>query len=192
MDRRAQLSLCAVAAAAPGIAALFLAGSGAAVASPAAAGPGAAQHPVILRLRALISQQRDIDVRPTGVSVGDEQVASGRLYRASGRVAGTFGFTCTTVSVTVQGDAVQGGAVQDDAVQDDAVQDDAVQDDAEECLAWGALPAGQLEMAGLSRAQDPVHQWAVTGGTGAYRGARGTLTARDLSETRHEITIRLG
>jgi hypothetical protein len=37
-----------------------------------------------------------------------------------------------------------------------------------------------------------VHHWAVTGGTGAYHVARGTLTARDLSETKDELTIRLG
>ena len=43
----------------------------------------------------------------------------------------------------------------------------------------------------MSRGQDTVHQWAVIGGTGAYRAAGGTLTARDLSETADEVTIRL-
>jgi Dirigent-like protein len=77
------------------------------------------------------------------------------------------GFTCTTVAVYAHGSN-------------------------ELCTGWPALPAGQLEVTGKSRAQDTVHHWAVTGGTGAYRAARGTLTARDLSDVSDLVTIRLG
>jgi hypothetical protein len=175
MNRQAQLSTCLAAGAAPALAIAFLASglpaaatSPAATASRAGAGPvGVAHRLVILRLRALAGQERQIDVRPAGTSLGDEQVASGGLYLPSGRVAGTFGFICTTVAVSPRGSA-------------------------EQCAGWGALPAGQLEVAGMSHSQDTIHHWAITGGTGAYHAARGTLTARDLSQTADELTIRLG
>jgi hypothetical protein len=162
MSHRAQLTTCIAAAAVPAFAIVLLA-SGA----PAAAGTAAAAHrPVILRLRALSGQERQVDMPPAGTSLGDEQVASGRLYRPSGQVAGTFGFICTTVAVSASGSA-------------------------EQCVGWGAFPDGQIEVAGMSHGQDTIHHWAVTGGTGAYHAARGTLTARDLSDTADELTIRL-
>ncbi|HEY7143382.1 MAG TPA: hypothetical protein VH637_03975 [Streptosporangiaceae bacterium] len=167
MNRRAQLTIFLVAAAAPVLALAVVASGGVAAASPGAASQAAARHPVTLRLLAQFTAERDIDTGPAGLSIGDEQVASGRLRLASGTPAGTFGFTCTTVAVYAHGTA-------------------------ELCAGWAALPAGQLEVTGKSRAQDTVHHWAVTGGTGGYRAARGTLTARDLSPVSDVVTIRLG
>ena len=70
MSHRAQLTTCIAAAAVPALAIVLLA-SGA----PAAADTAAAAHrPVILRLRALSGQERQVDMPPAGTSLGDEQV----------------------------------------------------------------------------------------------------------------------
>ncbi len=58
-----------------------------------------------------------------------------------------------------------------------------------ECYATDLLPRGQVESVGPF---DPVHQTRVTvgisGGTGAYRDARGTIDIRVLSQTKSTYT----
>ena len=79
---------------------------------------------------------------------------------------GTFGFICTTVGVTATHSL-------------------------EQCAGWGSFAEGQLEFAGMSRDTDTTHIWGVTGGTGAYATARGTLISHDLSDSLDAVTIEL-
>ena len=51
-----------------------------------------------LQLTAEFTQATMLDLGKKGPSIGDEQVASGRLLDSAGRQAGRFGFTCTWVA----------------------------------------------------------------------------------------------
>jgi hypothetical protein len=95
-------------------------------------------------------------------SLGATQIGSGDLTDSRGRAIGTFAFTCVSVRVYQ-------GYVD------------------EQCSSWGALPGGQLLLAGKSRSNEDRHTWAVTGGTGAYRSARGEARLTDIND--HETVV---
>jgi len=57
------------------------------------------------------------------------------------------------------------------------------------CVISVQLPQGEISVAGLANGPDNV--FAVTGGTGAYRNARGEARAIDTEPGRAEVTIRL-
>ena len=95
-------------------------------------------------------------------SLGATQIGSGGLTDTRGQSVGTFAFTCVTVRV-------HKGYVD------------------EQCSSWGALKGGQLLLAGKSRSNEERHTWAVIGGTGAYRSARGEARLRDVND--HETVV---
>ena len=95
-------------------------------------------------------------------SLGATQIGSGGLTDSRGHAVGTFAFTCVSVRV-------HSGYVD------------------EQCSSWGALPGGQLLLAGKSRSNEDRHTWAVTGGTGAYRSARGEARLVDIND--HETVV---
>jgi hypothetical protein len=53
------------------------------------------------------------------------------------------------------------------------------------CAGSGRTPDGRLAFSG------GAHVWRITGGTGAYRGARGTVRALPLSDTEDLVTVSL-
>ena len=53
----------------------------------------------------------------------------------------------------------------------------------ERCAGSGRTAEGRVDFAGPARWSSATATWAITRGTGAYRGARGTLLSRDLSDT---------
>jgi hypothetical protein len=120
----------------------------------------------VLHLHGRVVQQQLLDAAPSGPSLGDEQVASGRLTNDAGKRVGSFGFTCTNVGVT-------------------RVQI------TEQCAGWGQLSHGVLTASGMSRYTDSRHVWAVTGGTGSYAADGGTVVIVDRSGNREDLTIRL-
>lgn len=97
--------------------------------------------------------------------VGHEQIGSGVLYDAAGRSAGRFAFTCVWVEALPNGDA------------------------RERCSGWTTTADGRLNVAGPSRRTDPTHTWAISGGTGSYRGATGTVVVRDLGPAETLVTL---
>ena len=113
--------------------------------------PTAAAAPGTLHLIAVNHEQQDFAHTPA--QLGDEQVGSGILLDA-GRQVGTFAFTC--VAAGVRPHYVL-----------------------EQCNGWGALPGGQLVVAGMSRSDGNRHTWAIVGGTGSYRGAAGEIRLED-------------
>lgn len=60
-----------------------------------------------------------------------------------------------------------------------------------DCTAVIRLRGGVLLAAGPLSHMRPTSAWAITGGTGSYAGARGTVGLRQLSETRTAATIAL-
>jgi hypothetical protein len=89
--------------------------------------------------------------------VGHRQIVTGILRNARGIRAGNFDVTCTWTKVE------RGRA-------------------SERCVASAVTADGQLDAAGPSQSNSITHQWGLTGGTGRYRGASGTLSVRDLGE----------
>jgi hypothetical protein len=59
------------------------------------------------------------------------------------------------------------------------------------CTAVARLPRGDIELEGRLGHTTAKSTWAVTGGTRAYAGARGTATVRQLSDTKTGVKIRL-
>ena len=102
------------------------------------------------------------DVGPTGPSVGDQLVFSETLYRR-GHEVGESGVVCTVTAVTPPYDVITF-----------------------HCVATLSLRRGQITLQGLIEVQgedDPgPFTVAITGGTGAYRGASGEARIRDRGE----------
>jgi len=98
-------------------------------------------------------------------AVGHKQIGSGILYDAAGRSVGRFSFTCVWVQALPNGDA------------------------RERCSGWSSTADGRLNVAGPSRRSDATHTWAISGGTGRYRGASGTVVVHDLGPTETLVTV---
>ena len=100
-------------------------------------------------------------------AVGHQQIASGTLRDARGHTVGSFGFTCRWVKILTNGDA------------------------RERCTGHGKTGDGRLDVSGPSLRDAATHTWSVTGGTGAYRAARGTVVVRDLGTKETLVSILL-
>jgi hypothetical protein len=116
-----------------------------------------------LKIVAQENQSNFVDVAPAGESVGDQLVFSEVLYRR-GREVGDSGVVCTVTEVV----AYNGEMLH--------------------CVATLSLRRGQITLQGLIEVQgeDDPGPWtvAITGGTGAYRGASGEARVRDRPDGR--------
>ena len=101
---------------------------------------------------------------PDANHVGHRQIASGVLRNSTGRAVGRFAFTCIWTRILAGGDAL------------------------ERCSGSGRTADGRLEVAGPARESEAVHHWKLTGESGAYRGAHGTLLVRDIGDRESLIT----
>jgi len=137
---------------------IVLAAVGLGLATPAAT----AASPAKLHLVARATQGGVVGPGRSQQRLGAVQIGSGALTDAAGHKAGTFAFTCITVRVNK-------GYVD------------------EQCTSWGSLAGGQLLLGGKSRSDTNRHTWAVTGGTGVYRDARGEAQLRDLDD--HDTVV---
>jgi hypothetical protein len=95
---------------------------------------------------------------PDANHVGHQQIASGVLRNSTGRTVGQFAFSCIWTRILAGGDAL------------------------ERCSGFGRTADGRLDVAGPARESETVHSWKLTGETGAYRGAHGTLLVRDIGD----------
>ena len=59
------------------------------------------------------------------------------------------------------------------------------------CTAVASLRGGDIALAGRLSHTNATSTWAVTGGTGAYAGARGTKILRQVNRRRTAVTISL-
>ncbi len=131
------------------------------------AGPSAlSADPLTVVLR--LAQYHDADVAPRGDSVGDITAFSD-LVLQDGRQVGTDGAICTTTNVAHDG---SGSAL---------------------CLANLSLPAGQISIQGLmtftAAGPDKTAAFAITGGTAAYRNARGDAVVTNLPNDDIEVDL---
>ncbi len=131
------------------------------------AGPSASSaDPLTVVLR--LAQYHDTDVAPRGDSVGDVTAFS-ELVLQDGRQVGIDGAICTTTNVAHDGS----GSVL--------------------CVANLPLPAGQISIQGLmtftATGPDKTATFAITGGTGAYRNARGDAVLTNLPNEDIEVEL---
>lgn len=113
------------------------------------AGPLAASGhhgPAPLQLRSQLQDARAVDAPPAGASAGDTLVFTERLLDADGRVVGTDAASCVRLF-----------------------------DQRSLCTGTYVLPRGQLMVQLLQPGPTGVYTQAITGGTGRYAGARGTV-----------------
>ncbi|MGV9243095.1 dirigent protein [Streptomyces sp. NPDC003710] len=144
-----------------------------ACASPAtAAGSGRGLqdgHEEVFRLLARSTQTTSIDLGPAGASQGDEVVISGELLR-QGVSVGTYGEVCTVTRT---------GPVDYFDL---------------ECVASFTLAQGQVTVQGrfpVTPTGPGEIDLAITGGTGAYRTARGYVHSVDINATDTDATVHL-
>jgi hypothetical protein len=116
----------------------------------------------------LIGHETDstfLDQGPTGPSLGDEIVFGGTLEREPGdRPAGRFGGTL--VSITPDDSLLQATVTLQ-------------------------LPEGQIAIQGVLDFSKPPFVHAITGGTGAFLGAKGEFTFHDQAPGVLEMTLTL-
>lgn len=124
-----------------------------------------------LRLVATPIQSEFVDVGAPGPSLGDELIRSQTLADR-GREVGESGLVCTVVQVTPPYGVLTA-----------------------QCLITLSLRRGQITLQGLIEAQsvdDPgPFTLAITGGTGAYRGASGEAQLRRRIDTTSIYKLRL-
>jgi hypothetical protein len=101
---------------------------------------------------------------PDANHVGHRQIASGVLRNSLRRTVGQFAFTCTWTRILAGGDAL------------------------ERCSGFGRTAEGRLEVSGPARESEAVHSWKLTGESGAYRGAQGTVVVRDIGARESLVT----
>jgi hypothetical protein len=110
------------------------------------------------------------DANPAGPSLADRLVYSADILDDHGRRIGSDGADCVVVRI--------------DATSPPSEQQTV------ECMVSVQLPDGQLTFQGLGRGRDNV--FALTGGTGAYRTARGEAVVHDRAPLQvADITVRL-
>jgi hypothetical protein len=139
----------------------------ASVAVLTAAGTGASAQQGVRTIDLIAVEQHcgGADNGRRGDSLGDLDACRGRLRdAASGAAAGRTHWTCVYLGSTRAGS---------------------------DCTAVVSLRGGTLQAAGVLSHTSPKSVWAITGGTGSYAGARGTVRLRQVSEQRVAATITL-
>jgi hypothetical protein len=144
--------------------ALVVAGAAGSVAAATDLAP-AISGPQTLVLLAQIDRQQQVDAAPVGFSLADQLVLAGALSAAGGGDRGRFGAACTVTDTLAEGTF--------------------------QCQVTLALPAGLVTLQGLLSPVGPRSTYAVTGGTGRYRNARGSATAYETSPDQVRLTMSL-
>jgi hypothetical protein len=129
------------------------------------AAAGAQDSPRTIELMSVEQGCAAADNGRRGEGLGDLQACRGRLRDpASGAAAGRAHWTCVYLGSTRAGS---------------------------DCSAVVGLHGGTLQAAGALSHTSATSTWAITGGTGAYAGARGTVRLTQRSATRTAATITL-
>ncbi len=139
------------------------------------AGGAAASAPArgrTIRIDAVATQENFVDVDPAGPSLGDVLIVHDDWKNTDGQVVGYDGIVCTTTFIDTNGDTMF------------------------ECLLTGHLDEGDLTAQGLftePATEPPLASavLAVTGGTGRFGEAEGTVTVQEISEEETYLTFRL-
>jgi len=141
-----------------------------AVGASGQAGPAPVPATTSIQLTQIDRAFKFVDVAPRGgagkpFTQGDAFDIGGRLL-VGAKVVGKANLVCTTTQPGRRGGSLCVGAL--------------------------VLPGGQIAFSGYNTVADvPETVFAVTGGTGAYSGARGTVTAKNAKNDRTAITVQI-
>jgi hypothetical protein len=129
-------------------------------------GPAGAQDDQrrTIRVTGVTIQDTFADLGEQGFSLGDKFIFSAGLRRHGERV-GRLGVECT-ITMTRHGGESQ-------------------------CVATARFGNGQITAQGLLAGEPETFVFPVTGGSGAYLGAEGTVRVRQVTDTREILTFRL-
>jgi hypothetical protein len=123
------------------------------------------------KLFAKTVQSENVDLGKKGDSIGDHFVFSDDVSREKGSAKlGTDGGVCTLVRL----DGKMSATVQ--------------------CVVTLSLKAGEIAVQGLATFSDqslPTFVLPITGGTGAYKAARGEIKVKELNDTDAILTVSL-
>jgi hypothetical protein len=136
---------------------------------------GKGDHVRVLHVTLTDSDETDLDLCAGGASVGDRFIVFGTVVK-NGKPVGPGGYECVTMLFTPGSDP---------AGPPQAATD--------QCTGTLSLAEGQITVQGLVDRTGPVPvALAITGGTGAYRTAQGTLETSGPNEAGDEpLTLRL-
>ena len=134
------------------------------IALPALGSTGhAAQHQTI-RVTAVVTELKLLDLGGTGFSLGNELVFSEKLLQGANQL-GHAGAVCTEVSVARQ---------------------------EAQCITTYSFPGGQITAQALVIfGSTAPYDGSITGGTGKYEGAKGELHVQSVSPTEGILTFHL-
>ena len=120
-------------------------------------------HGHTVRVLSTNTEESFVDVGEPDLSLGDSFVFTSTLTQ-HGKEVGHTGVVCTITSV-----------------------------DREEsqCVGTARLRGGQITIQGLLAGEPEVFEFPITGGSGVYEGAEGTLVVKELSDTEELLTFHL-
>ena len=134
------------------------------IALPAAGSTGNAAQDQTIRVTAVTTEQKLLDLGGPGFSLGNEIVLSQKLLQGANQV-GHDGSVCTEVSVARQ---------------------------EAQCIATYSFPGGQITAQALVIfGSTAPYDGSITGGTGKYEGAKGELHVQNVSPTEGILTFHL-
>ncbi len=120
-------------------------------------------HGQTVRVLSTNTEEAFVDAGEPGFSLGDSFVFSSRLTR-HGETFGHTGVVCTVTSVRME---------------------------ESQCVGTAWLRRGQISIQGLLAGEPEEFEFPITGGTGAFEDAGGTLVVRELSDTEERLTFHI-
>jgi hypothetical protein len=143
---------------------ILLAALGALALSPAAAAAKSHERTITVKARSQIDQVQLVDNAPAGDSAGDVLVFTEKLFDSHGKPIGSDAATCVRLF-----------------------------DQTSLCTGTYQLPGGRIMVQLLQPGPTGTYDQAITGGTGRFAGARGTVTvAQQSGGDRFTFRIRVG
>jgi hypothetical protein len=116
-----------------------------------------------VRVLSMNTEEASVDVGEPDFSLGDEFVFTSDLTKR-GTSVGHTGVVCTVTSV---------------------------ERSESQCVGTASFSKGQITIQGLLAGEPERFEFPITGGTGAYEGASGTLAVTTLSDTEELLTFYL-
>lgn len=114
-----------------------------------------------IRVISTNTEEEFVDTGESDFTLGDSFVFTSRLSK-DGRTVGHTGVECTVTSVARE---------------------------ETQCLGSAKFRDGQITVQGLLSGEPQRFSFAITGGTGDYEGAEGTLVVREINEEREVLTF---
>lgn len=145
------------------LALVALAGGAVAPATGSGSGHGDDNGRHKIRVLSTNTEEAFVDVGEPDFSLGDAFIFTSDLTK-HGRSVGHTGVVCTITSVARE---------------------------ESQCVGTAWLRKGQITIQGLVAGEPEVFAFPITGGTGAYEGAEGTLVVKELSDTEELLTFYL-